>query len=119
MPLLLSCQALTASFGANRLFEDLSLSLSDGDRLGLIGPNGSGKSTLLGILAGTRQPDSGSVAMRKGSKLGLVEQEVTFAPDDSVQQVLARGLSEADQLKLVPQALGQAGFENGDALAGS
>src|SRR6266566_6737902 len=119
MPLLLSCQALTASFGANRLFEDLSLSISDGDRLGLIGQNGSGKSTLLDALAGVRPPDSGGVAMRKGAKLGYVAQDVAFPPDVSVGQVLERGLSEADKLKLVPQALGQGGFENGDALAGS
>src|SRR5260370_29159974 len=119
MPLLLSCQALTASFGANRLFEDLSLSISDGDRLGLIGPNGSGKSTLLDVLAGVRQPDSGGVAMRKGARLGYVAQDVGFPPDVSVGRILERGLSEADKLKLVPQALGQAGFENGDALASS
>src|SRR5258708_21757018 len=119
MPLLLSCQALTASFGANRLFEDLSLSISDGDRLGLIGPNGSGKSTLLDVLAGVRPADSGGVAMRKGARLGYVAQDVAFPPDVSVGQVLDRGLSEADKLKLVPQALGQAGFENGEALASS
>src|SRR5258708_10942436 len=119
MPLLLSCQALTASFGANRLFEDLSLSISDGDRLGLIGPNGSGKSTLLDVLASVRPPDSGVVAMRKGARLGYVAQDVAFPADASVGQVLERGLSEADKLKLVPQALGQAGFENGEALASS
>src|SRR5258708_25143642 len=78
MPLVLSCQGLTASFGAHPLFDDISLSLSDGDRLGLIGPNGSGKSTLLRILAGARQPDSGSVALRKGARLAIVEQNVEF-----------------------------------------
>src|SRR5258708_4607091 len=119
MPLLLSCQSLTASFGANRLFEDLSLSISDGDRLGLIGPNGSGKSTLLDVLAGIRSPDSGGVAIRKAATLGYVAQDVVFPPDQSVGQILERGLSEADKPKLVPQALGQAGFENGEALASS
>jgi len=119
VPLLLSCQSLTASFGAHQLFEDLSLSISDGDRLGLIGPNGSGKSTLLDVLAGVRPADSGGVAMRKGARLGYVAQDVAFPPEESVGQVLERGLSEADKLKLVPQALGQAGFENGEALASS
>jgi ATP-binding cassette subfamily F protein uup len=60
MPLLLSCQSLSKSFGARPLFEDISLSISDGDRLGLIGPNGSGKSTLLRILTGSETPDAGS-----------------------------------------------------------
>src|ERR1044071_1800422 len=107
MPLLLSCQSLTASFGANALFEDISLAASDGDRLGLIGPNGSGKSTLLDILAGLRAPDSGGVAVRKGAKLGYVAQNVTFPPDSTVSEILEGGLSEADKLKLVPQAMGQ------------
>src|SRR5436305_923948 len=119
MALLLSCQSLTASFGATPLFEDISLGFSDGDRVGLIGPNGSGKSTLLDILAGVRAPDSGGVAVRKGAKLGYVAQSVVFAADETVAQILERGLSEADKLQLVPQALGQAGFENGDATAGS
>src|SRR5260221_1422792 len=86
--LLLSCQSLTASFGARPLFEDISLSISDGDRLGLIGPNGSGKSTLLDILAGEKQPDFGSVAVRKGAKLGYVAQNVAFPDDLTVRQVL-------------------------------
>src|SRR6266436_3306209 len=120
MPLLLSCQSLTASFGANRLFEDLSLSISDGDRLGLIGPNGSGKTTLLDILAGVRQPDAGSVAIRKGAKLGYVAQNVAFAPESTVRQILEEAVSaDAERSARVATALGQAGFENGDALAGS
>src|SRR5437870_7029266 len=120
MPLLLSCQSLTASFGANRLFEDISLSISDGDRLGLIGPNGSGKSTLLDVLAGIRRPDSGSVAARKGARLGYVAQDVALPPELSVRQILEAAVSsDAEHDASVATALGQAGFENGDATAGS
>src|SRR6202011_6028012 len=88
MPLLLSCQSLTKSYGARPLFEDISLSISDGDRLGLIGPNGSGKSTLLRILAGVETADAGSTAVRKMAKLGYVPQDVDFPPAIPVQQIM-------------------------------
>ena len=65
MSLLMSCQALAKSFGAERLFENISFTVSTGERLGLIGPNGSGKSTLLRILAGEISADEGVVAPRK------------------------------------------------------
>ena len=58
MAVLLSCSALRKQFGERALFENLSLSLSEGDRTGLIGPNGSGKTTLLEILAGNEAPDA-------------------------------------------------------------
>jgi ABC transport system ATP-binding/permease protein len=119
MPLLLSCQSLTKSFGARPLFEDISLSISDGDRLGLIGPNGSGKSTLLRILAGIETPDSGSTAVRKMAKLGYVPQEVQFAAERSVQQIMQEAAPGEEGAARIPAALGQAGFENGDALAES
>src|SRR5882724_9898984 len=108
MPLVLSCQGLTASFGAHPLFEDISLSLSDGDRLGLIGPNGSGKSTLLGILAGSKRPDSGSVAVRKGARLAHVAQSVTFPAGAAVRQILEQATpADAEREATVAMALGQ------------
>jgi len=118
MALVLSCQGLSAQFGALPLFEDIALSISDGDRVGLIGPNGSGKSTLLEILAGIRRADSGTVAARKGARLGYVAQNVTFPPGLPVRQVLEQALpAGVDRDAAIPMALGQAGFENGDAMA--
>src|ERR1700692_1171230 len=119
MPLLLRCQSLSKSFGARPLFEDISLSISDGDRLGLIGPNGSGKSTLLRILAGSETPDTGSTAVRKMAKLGYVPQEGQFPAELSVQQIMHEAAPSEDGAARIPAALGQAGFENGDALADS
>ena len=119
MPLLLSCQSLSKSFGAHPLFEDISLSISDGDRLGLIGPNGSGKSTLLRILAGSETPDAGSIAVRKMAKLGYVPQDVQFPTELSVLQIMQQAAPSEDGAARIPAALGQAGFENGDELAGS
>jgi ATP-binding cassette subfamily F protein uup len=93
MGVLLSGSALSKSFSARPLFEDLSLSLSDGDRTGLIGPNGSGKTTLLEILAGKEAPDSGTRALRKQTRLAYVPQDSLFAPGDTVVSVLTAALA--------------------------
>ena len=95
MALLLNAQRLSKSYGAAPLFEDLSLSITDGDRLGLIGPNGSGKSTLLEILAGRRDPDSGNVAVRKNVRLSYVAQESQFLPGQTVRQVIRQALDRS------------------------
>jgi ATP-binding cassette subfamily F protein uup len=93
MGVLLSVSALSKSFGARPLFGNLSLSLSDGDRTGLIGPNGSGKTTLLEILAGQEAPDSGTRALRKQTRLAYVPQDSVFAPGDTVASVLTAALA--------------------------
>jgi ATP-binding cassette subfamily F protein uup len=93
MGVLLSVSALSKSFGARPLFEDLSLTLSDGDRTGLIGPNGSGKTTLLEILAGREASDSGTRALRKQTRLAYVPQDSLFAPGDTVVSVLTAALA--------------------------
>jgi ABC transport system ATP-binding/permease protein len=115
MAVLLSGSALRRSFGARVLFENLSLSLSEGDRTGLIGPNGSGKTTLLEILAGKEAPDAGSRALRKQTRLAYVPQDSLFASDDTVGSVLRAAVDglplEEEQKKLrAEMMLGRAGF---------
>ncbi|MCX6621360.1 MAG: ABC-F family ATP-binding cassette domain-containing protein, partial [Acidobacteria bacterium] len=88
MAVLLVCDAVSKSFSARPLFQDISLTISDTERLGLIGPNGSGKTTLMRILAGDEPPDSGSVSVRKLTKAGYVAQEPVFPWDKSVLQIL-------------------------------
>jgi ATP-binding cassette subfamily F protein uup len=117
MAVLLSGSALRRSFGTRVLFENLSLSLSEGDRTGLIGPNGSGKTTLLEILAGKEAPDAGSRALRKQTKLAYVPQDSLFAPDDTVGSVLRAAIDglplEEEQKKLrAEMMLGRAGFDS-------
>jgi ATP-binding cassette subfamily F protein uup len=120
--LLLNAQNLSKSYGANPLFRDLSINVSEGDRVGLIGPNGSGKSTLLEILAGLREADAGEVALRKNTRLRYVSQESRFAPGETVRQVIRGALDVAalaggGARALEAETLGRAGFRNFEQAA--
>src|SRR3954471_21831134 len=122
MAVLLSGSALRKAFGARVLFDNLSLSLFEGDRTGLIGPNGSGKTTLLEILAGREEPDTGVRALRKQTSLAYVPQDSLFGPDDTVRSVLMAALAgmrlEKQEKRAGVQAiLSRAGFEMPDARA--
>jgi len=124
LPPILNAQGLAKSYGASPLFRNVSFTVSEGDRIGLIGPNGSGKSTLLGILAGRIDPDTGDVATRKRSRLSHVEQESQFAPGRTVRQVTEYAMDqtsvpEADRANLLAETLGRAGFEDFEAEAAS
>lgn len=96
--MLINCQSISKAFGAQQLFNDISLTFSSGERLGLIGPNGSGKSTLLKILAGLETADSGKIIYRKGVKVSYLAQEDTFDPDLTVEKALfLAAADEADE----------------------
>ncbi len=95
MAILLSAQSLGHAFGARALFEGVSFTLSDGDRVGLIGPNGAGKSTLLRILAGELGADSGQVAARAGLRVAYLPQVPTFEPGATVRDAVRAGLRGA------------------------
>ncbi|MEA2563290.1 MAG: transport system ATP-binding/permease protein [Acidobacteriota bacterium] len=114
---LLTCESLTKGFGAHPLFEGLSFGLSEGDRVGLIGPNGSGKSTFLRILAGMEEADTGTVAVRRGTRVGYVPQDPVFPPGQTVEEVLTGALADdpaEDFEKAIRVAvlLGRAGFND-------
>ena len=118
MPLLLNCQAIAKGFGSGPLFENLSLTVSDGDRLGLIGPNGSGKSTLLQILAGMQEPDSGVVSIRKNVRFAYVPQDSQFPAGKSVREIALEATGHADDGDVrVANVLTQAGFDDHEVEA--
>src|SRR5438046_2501273 len=94
MPTLISGQGLTKSFGPRPLFREITLGVSDDERMGLIGPNGAGKSTLLRVFAGMEKPDSGAVSRKTGIRLAYVDQEDRFPPDLTVRQILAEALAD-------------------------
>src|SRR5580698_459107 len=118
MSLLLNCQAVSKGFGSAPLFENVSLTISEGDRLGLIGPNGSGKSTLLKILAGMEDTDSGVISVRKGVRLAYIPQDSQFADGKSIHDIAfeAAGTSEDAEIR-VTNLLSQAGFDDHSAEA--
>jgi len=115
LPPIINAQGLSKRYGLAPLFEDISFTVSEGERIGLIGPNGSGKSTLLEILFGRVKPDKGEVAIRKGAKVSFVEQISRFAPEATcrsvIQSALERpGVSEQELSFRTEEALSRAGF---------
>jgi ATP-binding cassette subfamily F protein uup len=109
------------------LFRDITLGLSDGEKMGLIGPNGSGKSTLLRLLAGEERADSGEIARRRDVRLVYIPQEDQFPAGVTVDDVLNAALSDQplEEYEITAQrgmALAKVGFADGtqavDTLSG-
>jgi ABC transport system ATP-binding/permease protein len=124
LPPIINAQKISKAFGAKPLFQNVSFTVSEGSRIGLIGPNGSGKSTLMRILAGTDDPDSGIVAIRKRLRLSYVEQDSHFDMGESIRAVIERALRSSSNIDSehgahFSETLGRAGFENLDMQAGA
>ena len=122
MALLLNAQSVSKSFGATTLFRDISFTIDEGDRIGLIGPNGSGKSTLLKMLAGEVDPDSGEVTPRKNLRMAYVEQDSQFPAGVTARNIIEAALRhtrvpEAEWEQRLRAILGNAGFTDFDGEA--
>jgi ATP-binding cassette subfamily F protein uup len=112
---LLTTQSVSKRFGATPLFENLSLAVNEGDRIGLIGPNGAGKSTLLALLAGEQEPDSGEVVLRKRATVSYVRQDSEFRPRVTVREIVEAAMERAgiphdEWESRLRETLGRAGF---------
>jgi ABC transport system ATP-binding/permease protein len=122
LPPIISAQGLSKRYGVAPLFQNISFTVSEGDRIGVIGPNGSGKSTLLEMLIGRVKPDSGDVAIRKGTRLSYVAQISEFAPGVTIRSIIESALersrvSESERVGRLAETLGRAGFTDLDAHA--
>lgn len=97
-------QKITAYAGPRELFSDLTVSLLQGDRIGILGPNGAGKTTLLRILVGDLAPDQGSVTRTKGVSLAFLSQQDNFPPAATVEEIILAGKTFAEWISAPGQS---------------
>ena len=103
----LDVQHLTKSFGALTLFRDISFSIGEGQKVGLIAKNGTGKSTLLSILSGKEGYDSGDIVFRRDLKVGMLEQSPVFDPEESVLDACFNHQGDPEKVLKAKQVLTQ------------
>jgi ATP-binding cassette subfamily F protein uup len=108
----LDVQHLSKSFGALQLFQDISFSIGEGQRVGLIAKNGTGKSTLLSILSGKEGYDSGDIVFRRDLKVGFLEQSPVFDPNESVLDACFNHQGEEEKVLKAKQVLTQLKIRN-------
>ena len=85
---LLGAEKIRLSFATTRVFENLTIGVQDGDRIGIVGRNGDGKSTLIKLFARIQEPDSGQVTKRGDVRVGLLDQFDQFAPSETISHVV-------------------------------
>ena len=104
---LLDVQNISKAFGAHVLFENISFSIAEGQHVGLIAKNGTGKSTLLSLLSGKESVDSGSIIFRRDIKVGFLEQQPKFDPEESVLDARFNHQGDPDRILKAKQILTQ------------
>ena len=101
----LDVQNLSKSFGALQLFKDISFSVAEGQKVGLIAKNGSGKSTILSIVAGEDSCDAGEITFRRDLKVGYLKQSPIFNPEESVLDACFNHQGEESKILKAKQIL--------------
>jgi ATPase subunit of ABC transporter with duplicated ATPase domains len=97
--MLLSVEQISKSYGDNQVLNHVTLTLQDGQKLGLVGANGVGKSTLLRIIVGEIEADSGKVTLAHGARLGYLPQVLQGADEMSVDELINASLAELRALE--------------------
>lgn len=115
----LDIQNLTKSFGAHVLFQDISFSVAEGQKIGLVAKNGTGKSTLLSILTGREGYDSGNIIFRRELKIGYLEQSPKFDPDDTVLDACFNHKGDEAKILRAKQILTQLKIDDLDKKMGT
>lgn len=103
----LDVQRLTKSFGAHVLFEGISFSVAEGQKVGLVARNGTGKSTLLSILTGKEGYDDGEIIFRSGVRIGYLEQTPVFNDADTVLDACFNHAGDEEKILKAKQILTQ------------
>src|SRR5207302_639900 len=96
---MLTVSQLSKSFAGRALFDDVSLQVNRGDRIGLVGPNGATKSTLFALLLGDVSPDKGTIAIEKNATIGFLPQETAAAGDETVLELACSKVAHASSLR--------------------
>ncbi len=92
------------SFGAERIFEDVSFQIEEYDRIGLVGPNGAGKTTLLNLLARREEADEGAITLARNLRIGYLTQIIDFHPENTLREEM---LTVFDTLRAWERELGE------------
>lgn len=115
-PKMLTISQVTKAFAGRTLFEDASLQVNRGDRVGLVGPNGAGKSTLFSLILGEASPDEGKISTERAATIGFLPQENAPAGDETVLQLACAVSPELVKVQQVLQSTEEDSPEHHDAL---
>ncbi|HVQ45925.1 MAG TPA: ATP-binding cassette domain-containing protein, partial [Gemmatimonadales bacterium] len=110
----LSLSGVAVEFGATRLFEDVTFTVTRGEKWGIIGRNGSGKTTLFGLIAGSAEPTKGTVARGGGLRVSLMDQHREFPGASTVWEAAAGHFAELLELERSLARQGEALAQAGD-----
>jgi len=102
----INMQSISLAFGSTRLFEEINLTIEQGDKVALVGRNGSGKSTLLKLIAGNLRPDSGTVAIQKGIRSAYLDQMVPGEISGTVLEVVEEELAGSQEAQEIEEPWG-------------